>query len=286
MRKLHTFLAKKLESGNYYSKPSILFGLRIMLKGDQSENATEFMQNNFYDDSGLGIASSGQFKYLPLDTEQQNDQFFVDVDANKHTETINDIYKSRVKLINGNTQIEIMINCEILDSLEDELLALNTDLDDLVKAQHALYWQQIDLNNVLLTNDEAEIAENEGWGIFEIDGYGEDLQIQCSADANIFKSDIEAWEHVIAKAISDSEIHIKAIALIKLVSPDEFDEFVIDVDVVEVAELDVKYQSHYSLPWFIHCANGEIVEFESKIKACEAQRKFRKSVCLDPMTGE
>jgi hypothetical protein len=156
MNELNVFLSKQLDNGNYYAKPSIIFALSITLKGDQTANPTEYMEDYFYGEAGIvnGVASSGQFKYLPLDKEQQNDQYFCDVDNGLHKELTPEIYKKRVTLINGNTEIEIMINCEILESLEDEVKAMNSDLTELVKQGYALSWQQIDLNDILLTNEE------------------------------------------------------------------------------------------------------------------------------------
>ena len=213
MNKLNVLLAKQLDNGNFYCKPSIIFALRIMLKGDQTANPTEYMNDYFYGEVGGAVASSGQFKYLPFDKGQQNDQFFVDVDSGKHKELTKNIYKARVNLIDGNTEILIMINCEILESLEDELSAMNTDLNEFVKLGYALHWHQEDLNNILLTPEEDIIAESEGWRVFELDSNGEELQLQYSTDAGIFNDNEDAWGFVIDKATHGSELHRKASAL-------------------------------------------------------------------------
>jgi hypothetical protein len=144
---LDQLLTKKYENGNYYGVPSVLIGLRLSLKGDQTLKPTKYMEDYFYGEAENSVASSGQFKYLPIQAEHQSDQFFVDAENNKIPGLLKEIYKARVKLIDGNTQVEIMVNCEILESLDDELSAMYSDLNEFVEKGFALSWSQINLNS-------------------------------------------------------------------------------------------------------------------------------------------
>jgi hypothetical protein len=290
MNTLNALFAKKLENGNFYLCPSIIFAIQITLKGDQTAAPTKYMNNYFYGEEDGAIASSGKFKYLPLDKEQQNDQFFVDSENPSYKNLLNDIYTARVNLINGNTEISIMINCEILESVDDELQALSIDLNNFVNQDYALSWEQVDLNNILLTPEEDEVALSEGWCLIKSNETPATYQIKNPESADKYEYKKAAWDFVINRAVSGSILHHKAITLIKLTSPDEFTLNVEDADVKEFDDLDglkkfIVLPVNDASPWFLHYPNGDVAWFDSEDAVCTAQRKYRTAVCLDPMTG-
>lgn len=138
------------------------------------------------------------------------------------------------------------------------------------------------MNNpaLFLTPQEEEIASNEGWGVFDVDGNETEFQIQKSDDAAIFETDQEAWSFVISKAFNGSALHQKAVAFIKANSPAEFKKFVHDVDVVETASLDDEHSGNFNQPYLLVFSNGEAVGCGSEEIACKKQLDYRKALSL------
>lgn len=59
-----------------------------------------------------------------------------------------------------------------------------------------------------------------------------------------------------------------------------------DVDVICVDDLEEEFKVGFTKPWAIQFADGSCLQYDTEDDACEAQRKYRSSVGLDPMTGE
>lgn len=112
-------------------------------------------------------------------------------------------------------------------------------------------------------------ATAEGWGIFAVDGDDTELQLQRLDESDTFRSDDEAWEFVITKAVSGSGLHQRAIAYIKQTSPDEFERFVKDAAIGD---------NDGSPILLFH--NGEGVGFQSVATAEKALAHYRSSVSL------
>jgi|AntDeeMinimDraft_5_1070356.scaffolds.fasta_scaffold12010_5 hypothetical protein len=125
-------------------------------------------------------------------------------------------------------------------------------------------------NSIVFTVSDDEIANAEGWGIFSVDGDDKDLQLQKFDDSSAFQDDDAAWDFVLTKAVSGSELHQRAIAFIKQESPDEFESFVKDVT---ISEGDDKTKLVFY--------TGKYVEFPSLSEAEAAQAHYRKAVSLN-----
>jgi hypothetical protein len=127
---------------------------------------------------------------------------------------------------------------------------------------------------ITLTSDDHLTAAQEGWDIFSVDGNDQELQIQKADEDDKFSSDDEAWQFIIAKAISGSNFHRKIIAFIKQSNPKEFDEFVKDAKIVDNSE-DGKHN-----PWLLKFDSGEGVGFEDQEAANDALSLYREAVSL------
>jgi hypothetical protein len=134
------------------------------------------------------------------------------------------------------------------------------------------------------SNEEVQSIISEGWGFSEVSHSV--FQIQIIDKDGDFTTDEQVWESIILKAVNGSELHQKVIKFIKDSSIEEFESYVDDVDVVEVATLDEEYAIKFKKPWFLHFANNTGIEFDTEDDVCAAQRHYRKSVSLDEMTGE
>jgi hypothetical protein len=138
------------EDSKLFGAPSFIVGLRLVLPGDSSRDPTQYMCQHFFGEyvpgtAQSGIASSGQFRYLPLDKSLFNDQFFAGPSGGSTKEMLDTIYSQRVKLIDGNTQIEIMVNTEAYESFEDEIGVVSKELNLFVESGFCISWEQIDL---------------------------------------------------------------------------------------------------------------------------------------------
>jgi hypothetical protein len=138
------------EDSKFFGSPSLIVGLRLILPGDLSTDPTPHMCQYFFGDYvpgtvQSGVASSGSFRYLPLDKSQINDQFFCDSIKDGLNDSLNAIFDQRVKLVDGNTQIEIMVNTEAYESFEDEIGVVSKELNLFVESGFCVSWEQIDL---------------------------------------------------------------------------------------------------------------------------------------------
>lgn len=59
-----------------------------------------------------------------------------------------------------------------------------------------------------------------------------------------------------------------------------------DVDIVQVASLDISAAEQYSKPWLCQHCDGQVVEFDTEVAACEYQQVHRVRNNLNPTTGE
>ena len=148
MCKLDLAGAKTYEASRYWCNKAVLVGLRIVLAGDQRQNPTEYLQEYFYGEHPFGVASAGHFHYLPFNTDQRSEDFFMAVSSGEEKEALAANYEQGVSLVDGNTQVEIMVLSEAYETFEVELEALTLDLDDLVASGFAVSWGQITLNAV------------------------------------------------------------------------------------------------------------------------------------------
>ncbi len=139
------------EDSRFFCAPSFIVGLRLMLPGDVSKDPTQYMCQHFFGDYvpgevQSGVASSGSFRYLPLDKSQINDQFFCDSIKGNINDPLDAIFAQRVKLIDGNTQVEIMVNTESHESFEEEMDTVSKELNMFVDSGFCISWEQIDLS--------------------------------------------------------------------------------------------------------------------------------------------
>lgn len=286
MKNLNMLFIKENKDDSTYGTNTILFAVRIMLPGNQVGEATEYMNNHFYGEVENSVSSAGHFKYLPFDKELQNKQFFNDVDNGKHKELINQIYKERVKLIDGNTQIEIMINSDAIESLEEEVKSLSMELNEFVERGFALFWEQIDLNSVTLTETEKYIAEKEGWEIAYTNKDSSEFTIKKSASSDIFSNDQTAWDFVISQVLISNPLHCKALELIKNTSKGEFKQFIKDATLIDVSSLSKKEAAKHRFPWVLKLSCGRRFGFSDEKKAIDAHLLYRNLVGLDPIKGD
>lgn len=127
-----------------FESQSIILGLRIIFPGDITVDPSNFLNDYLFGGNHDGAAMAGEFRYLPLDKASITDDFFVDT-HNLPKETLVEIYQHRVKRIDGNTQVEIMINTQIMESFDEEIAVLNADLADFSLSDYCISWEQIDL---------------------------------------------------------------------------------------------------------------------------------------------
>lgn len=139
-----------------------------------------------------------------------------------------------------------------------------------------------------LTEEEYLIAKNEGWvlsEILDVTDNDDSHQLQFFAESDIFKTDDEAWDYVISKALDGSELHEKAILFIKKTSINEFRKFIKDAKVIKADTANEKINDD-TKHWFLEFPNGEAVGFKYDRDAYYAQRKYRNALNLDVKTGE
>jgi len=129
------------------------------------------------------------------------------------------------------------------------------------------------LKTDLFTDLDQNVAAYEGWGIFETEDLKAPVQLQRDDEMDVFRDDDKAWEFVILKALNGSDMHKRAIQLIKETSPDEYARFVTDVSILEAPQGDKK-------PWLLKFANGEALGLDSETQAKEYQALYRKAVSL------
>lgn len=59
-----------------------------------------------------------------------------------------------------------------------------------------------------------------------------------------------------------------------------------DVHVIDRDTLDDEHAAHFSKPWLVQFADGDVWQFDTEEEACACQREWRGEIGLDPMTGE
>ena len=59
-----------------------------------------------------------------------------------------------------------------------------------------------------------------------------------------------------------------------------------DVEIIEVGSLEEEYAEAFEKEWAIHFADATTIQFDTEDEACAAQRAHRKTIGLDPITGE
>ncbi|WP_196160892.1 hypothetical protein [Reinekea sp. G2M2-21] len=132
-----------IEDPNY---PFMITGLSIILKGDQRANPSKYLDDYFFGHTKEGVASAGVFYYLPMDKENHNSAFFDLPNTSEADALKEDSFRNRVELVDGNTKVDILLRCEILESLQDEMKAQSFDLNDFILSGYAISWEQIDIN--------------------------------------------------------------------------------------------------------------------------------------------
>lgn len=73
------------------------------------------------------------------------------------------------------------------------------------------------------TGDDSQQAMAEGWDIFEAHGDKIELQIQRIDETAILEDDGHAWKLCAHRARAGSELHRKALTIIRDSSPDEWE---------------------------------------------------------------
>jgi hypothetical protein len=73
------------------------------------------------------------------------------------------------------------------------------------------------------TDAEHKSARKEGWGLFDAEQMGIPLQIQRQDDLGVFETDDDAVKFVKSKAEEGSELHKKALEILKAQSPEEYE---------------------------------------------------------------
>ncbi|CAH6976888.1 hypothetical protein VCHA53O466_140014 [Vibrio chagasii] len=197
-------------------------------------------------------------------------------------------WKHAVK--NGSSTITIFTTQEVVtpsETVEDEITASNSDLNRFKELELGFITSivQLDLNDNVqddpdLTVEEYKIANNEGWGIFAVDGDFSNLQIQALSDNPKFSTDKIAWNFIINKAAGGSELHRKAIKIIKVTTPSVHERYVLDVDVIETDCSSDDIERGIEQPYAVIYANGGTIGFDTEDEACEAQLKYREAVSL------
>lgn len=81
-----------------------------------------------------------------------------------------------------------------------------------------------------LSGDDANKADSEGWGLFESDTSG--IQLQFRTEDRVFNHDGDAWDFVINRAMGGSEFHMAVIKGIKQQNPEEYALWVNDERVI------------------------------------------------------
>jgi hypothetical protein len=85
------------------------------------------------------------------------------------------------------------------------------------------------------TDADNAAADREGWNIFNTRGSASgNFQIQKDDEAGKFATDPDAWIHVRRKAAEGSELHKKALEIVKLENPTEYQDIMGAKDYDEV----------------------------------------------------
>lgn len=75
---------------------------------------------------------------------------------------------------------------------------------------------------LVFTTEQENQMFSEGWGVFEVDTAGDDLQIQKLDESDVFESDQQAWAFVIEQAKQGSVLHRQILAYFKDNRPSEY----------------------------------------------------------------
>lgn len=75
------------------------------------------------------------------------------------------------------------------------------------------------------TNADSDAATAEGWDVFNVDatpGSADRTRLERSDEAEIFPGDYEAWIHVVTRAAAGSDLHKRALAVVRERNQDEW----------------------------------------------------------------
>lgn len=153
-KKINPALVIVTPDSPFYKNESFVIGLSFLLPGANISNPTEYMNEYFYGDHIDGVASSGQFHYLPLNPEDHNENFFMRALTSERSDdnsprAVDDemkaSYAARVNVIDGNTKVDLLINIEAPESINEEIEALEEDLAEFVCRKLCISWEQITL---------------------------------------------------------------------------------------------------------------------------------------------
>jgi hypothetical protein len=136
---LDLFQCKQFHPCAYTGGHSILYAIRFTLPSI-IEKPNSYIQDNFFDDSGKGVAASGFFHWLPVSKDNHNDKYFAK--GLRTDDLTQEAYDKGVNYEDGYTIVDLMFITE-LENIKDEVEAINSDLNEFVRLGLATKWEQI-----------------------------------------------------------------------------------------------------------------------------------------------
>lgn len=97
-----------------------------------------------------------------------------------------------------------------------------------VQAQNPSHWRRFApyIERALELDwrpEDVEVAQSEGWDLFDnggADGHADFELCRCD-DLELFDGDAEAWRHVARRAAAGSPTHVRALAFLAIVAPED-----------------------------------------------------------------